>query len=493
MGGYGKKNKNNGVDASFDSSIATNSTRKSKNGMKKLGSSIKNVFGGKKRRRRKKLAALQREGNANGNVHVFDDRSYVSYEYSEAGDSDVYSYQEEMASVHSRKRSGNSPGRPLTKIHEGDNEDASDVEDTASPRRNRGSRGRRGGDDASVSSKSSWMSNRRTKKAQQQTPDPLLLVVLLVDPSTLRFELLSLEFDLAETAKQARKNRNTHGSHEFNLTVQDVLNQITPDALTEEKLRASASSSGGCRALIDRNGQIHFGTASLETACAARSLRASDRATQLREITRAKRNRASGAQAPVMWECRLGNPTYTGEPHRDVLLGFFVSSEDDCDGGKKNGKSITEMATDVARVMDLARPIFADPSVVDLMEGNGYDLTGWKSGRLTDKSGTSPASRAMLMPPTPSKRRSRRLDWNHPVVKLLVALVSMTLATVLAFALVSVGLHLVPALSPGDIGDQDNHGHGHEDDGRHTFEGYARLAFDAVRAAVTGPGDSVEA
>mmetsp|Transcript_8985 Transcript_8985/g.26697 ORF Transcript_8985/g.26697 Transcript_8985/m.26697 type:complete len:443 (+) Transcript_8985:326-1654(+) len=399
MGGRSNK------DASIDDS------RKKKSGMKKLGSSLKNVFGGKKRRRRKKLAREEEDSQ------FIDDHSYVSYDLSEGGDSGVYSCQE----VSPAMRIGNKTS--LSKIKEADNEDESDVDVT--PRnvntgrnRNRSKSGRRsGGDESSGSSKGKSFRGFRQKKVA----DPLSVVVLLVDSSSLRFELLSLDFDLAGSTTM---KRNSSNPPELTLTVQDVLDQITPEALTDEKLKTSASKTGGCMALIDRTGGLHFGTASLEKACAARPLRAVDRA-------RAKMNKGKKGRL-------LSVPTHTGEPHRDVLVGFFA-----------NDNSITEVAKDVTKALDLARPIFADPNVVNLIESNGYDLTGWKGGtsaKKRDASDKKQPHRVMLQPQQKSPKKSR--PWSKsPFVKITVALLSMMLATALAFVLVTGGLNVIPSIS----------------------------------------------
>ena len=436
-------------------------SKKNKSGLKKFGSSIKNVFGGKKRRRRKKSS----RGDS-GNADFVDDRSYVSYDDSEAGDSSVYSYQEaahnEVSSASSKKRSGSTPSTSLAIINEGAIENDSEVFDASPRRRNRFRGGRNGnsaGDASLTSSKGSRRSKKSSSASQQKHADPLSLVVLLVDPSSLRFELLSLDFDLAasKTIKKRNGSSNSIASPELALTVQDVLNQITPDALTEEKLKVSASKSGGCRALIDRNGQIHFGTASLEKACAARPLRDND-------VTRQK--------------CLF--PTYTGQPHRDLLLGFFAGVGVG-NGKRKKAKSIAEIANDVTRALDLARPIFADPNVVNLMETNGYELTGWKPG--TSLETNSPNSSALsstskaLLPPPQSPQKRRRWSFSSLAVKMIIALVTLALATVLAFALVSGGLHIVPAVSSPFDGNRYDVC---ETDHPQTFEGYMSLAFDYV-------------
>eukprot|EP00536_Pseudo-nitzschia_multiseries_P006593 jgi/Psemu1/324399/estExt_fgenesh1_pg.C_1430008 len=447
------------MNVTFDPNIPSDESHQSKKkGLKKLGASIKKVFGGKKRRRRKKLA---REGEGKG--QPTDNRSYVSYDQSDAGDSGVYSYQD----VASAQRIGNKTS--LSRIKEGANEDGSDFEDVSPRQKNNGrsrNRNRKGGDsETSGSSKGSgWLGNRQKKSA-----DLLSLVVLLVDPSSLRFELLSLDFDLGGSTK-LKRNSNSNNPPELKLTVQDVLDQITPETLTEEKLKAGVFKAGGCRALIDRTGQLHFGTASLEKACASRPLRAVDRARARINI-----NNRAGKPASGKGECLLSIPTYAGEPHRDVLLGFCADDE-----------RITEVARDVARALDLARPIFADPNVVNLMESNGYDLTGWKAGtsvekNVTNKSDSSTTNRSsshntMLMPQQKTPKKSR--PWSKsPLAKAAVALLSMALATALAFALVSGGLNMIPSISSGD-----STGSGSTNDGYQTFPEYVNLAYGYARS-----------
>jgi len=435
-------------------------SKKSQRGLKKFGSSIKNAFGGKKRRRRKKSSR-----GDNGDADFIDDASYVSYDHSENGDSSVYSYQEvahnEVLSASPKKRSVNTPSKSLAIINEGAMEDESEKFTTSPRRRNmlKGGRGAKSARDASLaSSKGSRRSNRRD---QHQHADPLSLVVLLVDPSSLRFELLSLDFDLEGSTTKTKRNGRSNSIDPPELTVQDVLNQITPEALTEERLKVSASKSGGCKALIDRNGQIHFGTASLEKACAARPLRDVDH------------DRNGNRQ---QWP--LGIPTYTGEPHRDLLLGFFAATGDR-NGKRKKAKSIAEIANDVTRALDLARPIFADHNVVNLMETNGYELTGWKPGTSVETNGPnkralSSTSNAMLLPPPQSTQKRSSL-----AVKIITSLVTLALATVLAFALVSGGLHMVPAVSSPFGGNSEGV---YETDRPQTFEGYLNLAFDYFRS-----------
>jgi len=78
----------------------------------------------------------------------------------------------------------------------------------------------------------------------------------------------------------------------------------------------------------------------------------------------------------------LAIPTYDGEPHRDVLVAFF--------GGSSGSTSTSWYSNaEVTKAMELARPIFADPNLIGLMELNGYNLTGWKPAPVSKGLGKS--------------------------------------------------------------------------------------------------------
>ena len=473
-------------DASFYSQQSqegsmTSTQKKKRRGFKKLGSNIRFAFGGsgKKRGRRSKKKdgdSLSEEGSysnassggnnnnnnnkggGNGNNNS-NDPGFVRSD----GSPNRAAQQEwigntggnglaEMAAI--SRNSAGGRGKSLTKITEEEHEDSTGdylgdaaAADFAPPLR-RGVRPKPPSSSAesSSSSKGSRFGWGRSKKSSQPAADadPLSLVVLLVDPSSLRFELLSLDFDLtaldAGGGRRRKKNKKKNRQHDnledggggdsdyHHLTVQDVLDQIGPSALTDDKLRDRVKTPGACKGLIDRRGQIHFGTASLERACESRPLRAVDRA--LRKTT-------DSSSPPLSPPRGFRVPTYGGEPHRDVLLGFFGDADTD-------GRSVSqETMADVAKSLELARPIFADPNVIDLMEKSGYDLSGWKTPSSSPK---TPAGSTKLGKPVASPGSSRSRARSLPLGALknaVLGLLAILLATVLAWSVVAGGLHLL--------------------------------------------------
>lgn len=200
----------------------------------------------------------------------------------------------------------------------------------------------------------------------------------------------------------------------------------------------------------------------------------------------------------------LAIPTYDGEPHRDVLVAYF---------GGSSGSTSWYSNAEVTKAMELARPIFADPNVIGLMESNGYDLTGWKPAPVSKGSGksssqlssssplgaASEANRALLDKPLPPPPRRKKTPWTKRIAgsKTVLGLVAMLLATVVAWSLVAGALHLLPSIRSDD--DDDEHGASPSGDGDRddffedlprTLEGYAKLGFDLARSWYLSRGDA---
>eukprot|EP00531_Pseudo-nitzschia_arenysensis_P003869 CAMPEP_0116135992 /NCGR_PEP_ID=MMETSP0329-20121206/11484_1 /TAXON_ID=697910 /ORGANISM="Pseudo-nitzschia arenysensis, Strain B593" /LENGTH=485 /DNA_ID=CAMNT_0003630825 /DNA_START=156 /DNA_END=1613 /DNA_ORIENTATION=+ len=434
-------------DVSFASEQSGASSKKK--GFKKR---IKSAFGAGKRRRKKRSSA---SGSVDSQSYNDGDSAYSAQSadpkehlLNPDGTANTKAQQEwinggasglaEMAAIHNtnsnrnRTNSAGGRGRSLGKIPELPNEDEDGMNpiENANSRRRRTKKKNRGGD-ASVSSKDSRRSMGSFFVRKTRVPaDPLSLVVLLVEPTSLRFELLSLDFDL----KPSRKSRsNSSGSNsgggkrksgQLQLTVQDVLDQITPEALTDETLKKTVASKT-CTGLIDRSGALFSGTASLEDACAKRPLRPFD--TALLKQQQSKTN-----------QVLLSVPTYGGEPHRDVLLGFFGSSSTQVGDNDVNVASSSSTKEQLASALELARPIFADSNVVGLMETNGFNLNGWKPE-------AHPSKPKLEKPLPPPDRKIAKTGTS--VGKLFLGLLAVVLATVLAWSLVAGGLHLLPSIA----------------------------------------------
>eukprot|EP00533_Pseudo-nitzschia_delicatissima_P004141 CAMPEP_0116106950 /NCGR_PEP_ID=MMETSP0327-20121206/15936_1 /TAXON_ID=44447 /ORGANISM="Pseudo-nitzschia delicatissima, Strain B596" /LENGTH=475 /DNA_ID=CAMNT_0003599651 /DNA_START=95 /DNA_END=1522 /DNA_ORIENTATION=- len=453
------------MDASFvsEQSGATSDTKKKKKkGLKKLGSGLKNALGGKRRKSRKKRSSASgsvgsqsydgqsyNDGdsaysaqsqdlpllNADGSANTQAQQEWINGGGSGLAEMEMAAIRGSAGSRHNHNSAGGR-GRSLGKIPELPDEDEEGVVET----RKRGTRRKVKSDAASVSSRDSRRSFFGRK--QKAKADPLSLVVLLVEPSSLRFELLSLDFDLkpSRRSRSRRMHAGANADADLELTVRDVLDQITPEALTDSTLKKKAA--GQCKGLIDRSGAVHFGPASLEAACAQRPLRALDTA-----LLKQQQN------------IKLGVPTYGGEPHRDVLLGFFGSDVIANDEGVLSDETKEE----VAIALELARPIFCDPGVVGLMEANGFDLKRWKS---------EPKPKAKLGKPLPAKERAvAKKPSLLPIGKLLLGLLAVVLATVLAWSLVAGGLHLLPSIADGDAATSPS-----------TLEGHILWAFESAKS-----------
>lgn len=434
---YNSKDDQNNAN---DASLASETSGASKKSLKKR---IKSAFGGKRRRRKKRNSASgsvdsqSYDGDSAYSAQSADPKDALS---NPDGTANTHAQQEwinggasglaEMAAIGNvRTNSAGGRGRSLGKIPElpNEDEDGNPMETaTARRRKHKKSSRARATADASVSSRDSRRSIGSFFVRKTRVPaDPLSLVVLLVEPTSLRFELLSLDFDLKPSRKARNNNRNGGGKDKrksiyIHLTVQDILDQITPEALTDDTLKQKLTSTS-CTGLIDRSGALHLGTASLEDACAKRPLRAFD--TALLKQQQQQSN-----------QVLLSIPTYAGEPHRDVLLGFFGTPQ-----GDEN-----ETKEAIARALELARPIFADANVVGLMETNGFNLKGWKKERNDDDDDKTGPSKLGKPIAAPERKRNQQ---GTSIAKVFLGFLAIFLATVLAWSLVAGGLHLLPPIA----------------------------------------------
>jgi len=442
------------IETMSNSDVSSLPSETSEKKKKKKGL-IRSIFKGKKRRRRKRKSGSDSDslvsydsygaqsetssplkGGSNPSP-VAASASSAQQEWINGGGNGLADMAAIDSSGSKRFNSSGGRGNSLPKITEGFNEDASgDFNKESSGHR----RGKRRGTrpkptaDGSVTSKDNT-ATRKNKKGlfrskEKAIADPLSLVVLLVEPTSLRFELLSLDFDLTtkkpnwkerRRAKKKSEEISSQPPPELELTVQDVLDQITPTALTDEKLQKKVSTPGSCLGLIDRTGTVHFGETSLETACAERPLREFDR-----QLLKNDDKRGS----------YLSVPTYGGEPHRDVLLGFFGKAPD-AEGSSGSSNPWTEA---VSKTLELARPIFADPNVIGLMESSGYNLVGWKPGSQ------APEPAAVLGKPLPPPVRTKQPSLVSRMKQPVLALIVLLLATFLAWSVVSTGLSLLPSI-----------------------------------------------
>jgi len=331
----------------------------------------------------------------------------------------------------------------------------------------------------------------------EQTADPLSLVILLVDPVSLRFELLSLDFDLVAAMvtaqrkwtkkekkkrkkgfrRQTKKNKTntTPALLSLALTVQDVLDQITPESLTDETLQRTLRTNHHVPiGLIDRTEQIHYGAVSLDEACAARPLRTPIPTTS-----------TDGGAVVMVQPSSLWKLTYTGEAHRDVLVGYLgdptvegggaVKSRTtgEGEGGTAGLADATGATERIRKAIELAKPILNDTKVVQMMEANGYNLTGWseKASTSTNSPGSTTThnngdgvpghrgsnttgtatgaqqrSMAMLQAPLPPNKRMKK--WmEYTIVKVLVAVAVIVVSTLTAWSIVAGGVHVLPSIS----------------------------------------------
>ena len=478
-----------------------------------MGKGMKKIFttSPEKRRRRRR-----RKGRS-GNNEEDDDGSYVSNDSSLEGNMQSAA----AANVHPNgdgRRSmlgdgGNGVGLP--RVIEGENEDYdsdSPLKNSIHSKQQRNSKSTTSTNlfQTQKKNRNHALTNRslttRSRIAplpaasvdNEQTADPLSLVILLVDPVSLRFELLSLDFDLVAAMvtaqrkwtkkekkkrkkgfrRQTKKNKTntTPALLSLALTVQDVLDQITPDSLTEATLQRTLRMNHHVPiGLIDRTEQIHYGAVSLDEACAARPLRTPTPTTST----------DGGAAVVRVQPSSLWKLTYTGEAHRDVLVGYLGDPTVEGGGaGKKRttgergggtaGRTDAADATErIRKAIELAKPILNDTNVVQMMEANGYNLTGWseKASTSTNTTGsttthdngdgvpghrgsntTVPAtgaqqrSMAMLQAPLPPNKRMKK--WmEYTIVKVFVAVAVIVVSTLTAWSIVAGGVHVLPSIS----------------------------------------------
>jgi hypothetical protein len=207
----------------------------------------------------------------------------------------------------------------------------------------------------------------------------LSLVVLLVDPTTLRFELLQLEFP---TPKEA--------------TVADVLNQI------QDPMWRPLPFIG----VIDRKGNAYKVKKEPKSKSNGSTKRSLFGKKQQQQTSTKQRPSPSLEQA-----CQHRPPRKSRqEPHRDVLVGLLR----DCP---------------VEKTQQVARPILGEPKVVAMLEEHGYNLDGWKQDK--QREATLQETRAL-----PNNKRGKK-TWFSSMSRYTIAL--LTLAAVVA-AMIALGV-----------------------------------------------------
>jgi len=457
--------------ASGDSESTSASKKSKKKGFRKIGA----IFGGRIRRRRKKKKS-ESQGAGDEGDNSSQDSFSLDHGSSNADSSSKKNLEQqewiqgggggfaEMAAI----------GTGLSKITEEDYEDASSSDlkgdanvfrrrksssSSRSSRRRKLQQQEQQSSERSTGSSSSRSSFFGSKKKHTVSPDPLSLVVLMVEPVSLRFELLSLDFDLTtkQQQKQMRKRQTKRRikknavPEELKLTVRDVLDQIQPSTLTDDKLKKRVADPGSCLALIDRRGTVHYGSASLETACAARPLRANhskddtmiNNNSSLSSLN-ARNIHDNDDQSASTITSLLSVPTYSGTPHRDVLLAFFGTVDDESSSAGEHDTPLGDHTTNnsaVAKALELARPIFADPNVIGMMESTGYDLVGWKPD-----TNDGPSQKGVLLgKPLPPPVRTKPAT-EYRLLRTLLGLMVVMFATLSALVIVGGGLHVLPSL-----------------------------------------------
>mmetsp|Transcript_43070 Transcript_43070/g.48750 ORF Transcript_43070/g.48750 Transcript_43070/m.48750 type:complete len:713 (-) Transcript_43070:323-2461(-) len=532
------------------SSLSQRSRSSMKKGMKSFGKGIKKVFQSPKKRRKKKKGGGGGEGDDDascgsaasyGSSHSLPlsssprsprrNEEWTSPESANgrgSGPVDVDTVEDNTNTTYDNN-SNNSMGgqqrpsqsRPsrisLPKVVEGENEDYDSTSDHLGSIKNsshhkkkrspltvfsnKKNKNRNSGSSAFSRGSKQSNTNRFSPSPIAPTParkaDELSLVILLVDPTSLRFELLSLDFDLAthqvtptnqqqeeqkknnKKNKSPRKSKNNENKNEttsssVSFTVQDVLDQITPESLTEETIKHNLLFKTTPIGLIDRTDQIHFGSASLDAVCSSRPLRNIMDCDFQKRLQQADPNSTPG---PI--SLSLCDLTYSGTPHRDVLLAYF---------GTKGDTAAEEDR--VRATIALSRPIFTDPNVASLMEHNGYDVSGWNgkkvnsissaaafaaadtsvnesspsaSSSTTTDATTTPTSAAsassrsaaatttptpittLLGKPLPAKKRPKS-SFCTRLVNLLLVLLTVLAASLMAWSIVSGSLYVLPSV-----------------------------------------------
>jgi len=531
------------------SSLSQRSRSSMKKGMKSFGKGIKKVFQSPKKRRKKKKGGGGEDGDDDescgsaasyGSSHSLPlsssprsprrNEEWTSPESANGrgsgpvdvdtvdvdnGEYDQTSNTSLTSSIGGRPSQSRPSRISLPKVVEGENEDYDSTSDHLGSIKNsshhkkkrspltvfsnKKNKNRNSGSSAFSRGSKQSNTNRFSPSPIAPTParkaDELSLVILLVDPTSLRFELLSLDFDLAthqpspknqqdeqknnKKNKSPRKSKNNENKNEttsssVSFTVQDVLDQITPESLTEETIKHNLLFKTTPIGLIDRTDQIHFGSASLDAVCSSRPLRNIMDCDFQKRLQQADPNSTPG---PI--SLSLCDLTYSGTPHRDVLLAYF---------GTKGDTAAEEDR--VRATIALSRPIFTDPNVASLMEHNGYDVSGWNgkkvnsissaaafaaadtsvnesspsaSSSTTTDATTTPTSAAsassrsaaatttptpittLLGKPLPAKKRPKS-SFCTRLVNLLLVLLTVLAASLMAWSIVSGSLYVLPSV-----------------------------------------------
>jgi hypothetical protein len=210
------------------------------------------------------------------------------------------------------------------------------------------------------------------------TTGPLSLVLLLVDPSTLRFELLQLEFPSTQDA-----------------TVAEVLEQI------QDPLWRPLPFVG----VMDRYGNAYKAKKSSKQQQAAKS--SSPR--KLKFLGGKKQTELTQKVGPFLEEACQHRPKRLSpyEPHRDVLVALL-----------KN--------TSIEKMHQLARPILGEAKVVSMLEQNGYSLEGWKQDKRREA--TLQESRTDVSNAQEKKSVWQTMPWSLRLLMLLIIVAALVLA-----------------------------------------------------------------
>ncbi|KAG7346254.1 hypothetical protein IV203_005322 [Nitzschia inconspicua] len=212
----------------------------------------------------------------------------------------------------------------------------------------------------------------------------LSLVLLLVDPATLRFELLQLEFASPQ-----------------DVTVAEVLEQI------QDPLWRPLPFVG----VLDRQGNAYK---------AKKLTKKQQKQQQIASISNTPRKLklfGGGKKEPetppkvgpfLEQACQHRPPRSSpDEPHRDVLVALL-----------KN--------TSVEKMHQLARPILGEAKVVAMLEQNGYLLDGWKQDKRREA--TLQESRLELSNTSEKKTSWQTMTWSLKLLFFLLVVMSLLIA-----------------------------------------------------------------
>lgn len=210
---------------------------------------------------------------------------------------------------------------------------------------------------------------------------PLFLVLLLVDPTTLRFELLQLEFATPRDA-----------------TVEEVLEQI------QDPFWRPLPFVG----VVDRQGNA-YKVKKQSSQPTKRSSSSSPKKLKFLGGGGKKQPEPPKKVGPFLDQACQHRPPRPSpfEPHRDVLVGLL-----------KN--------TSIEKMHQLARPILGEAKVVAVLEENGYSLDGWKQDK--QREATLQESRSGL-----SNTPDKKSQWQSmPSSLRLLILLSVLAAAIVA-------------------------------------------------------------